>query len=370
MSDLLTIEKVQSKKKFNLPLKPIIALVCFLLAKLMNNYSDILEKYYSGTANKLIIQHVSKITGIFPFSIAEILYVGHLIAIPVILVLFIYKAFKGGFLTFFYKVSTYFCVLYVVFMLMWGFNYSRMSIGVMMDLETRDYSTEELYGLNEALIEKGNALRTEILENSDGVMYLTEGYQDVFSRADQGYEIIGETVKALSGNYGRPKSITLSRPMLYTGVTGMYFPFTAEVNVNTAIPHLLLPATVLHEMAHQRGFANENEADYIAYLTASAHPDIDFQYSGTVLALVHSMNALSLQDPQKAAALRETYSDGLKRDINYSAQFWKDYKGKVNETANRVNNTYLKANGLKEGTKSYGKMVELLLAHFIKYGEV
>jgi len=245
-----------------------------------------------------------------------------------------------------------------------------MSIGVMLDLQTRPYSKQELYRLNEALINKANTLRSEILEDSEGVMHLTRGYIDVFNRSYKGFEVTGKTIKSLSGNYGKPKSIALSDPMLYTGITGMYFPFTAEVNVNIAIPDLLLPATVLHEMAHQRGFASENEANYIAYLTASAHPDIDFEYSGTVMALIHSMNALSLQDPELGATLRSNYSEGLKRDIRHYAQFWKAYEGKVNETANRVNDTYLKGNGQKEGTKSYGRMVDLLLAHFMKYGEI
>ena len=370
MNNLLIIDKFKSKRKFNLLLVLIMILLCFSINKFMGNHQEILERYYSGTINRWMIQGISQITGILPFSLAEILYVGHLIAIPVILILFIYKALKGNFIPFFYKILAYFCGLYVIFMLMWGFNYSRMSIGVMLDLETRPYLKEELYELNQALIAKGNALRAGIQENSDGVMHLDGGYQDVFSRAYKGYESIGKTVNALSGNYGRPKSIALSGPMLYTGITGMYLPFTAEVNVNTAIPNLLLPATVLHEMAHQRGFASENEANYIAYLTASAHPDIDFKYSGTVLALIHSMKALSLQDHELAATLSATYSEGLKRDIRNYNEFWKVYEGKVNETANKVNDTYLKGNGEKDGIKSYGRMVDLLLAHFIKHGEI
>ncbi|QUH21307.1 DUF3810 domain-containing protein [Alkaliphilus sp. B6464] len=370
MNSLLIIDKFKSKRKSNLLLVLIMILLCFSINKFMGNHQEILERYYSGTINKWIIQGVSQITGILPFSLAEILYVGHLIMIPVIVVLFIYKLLKGGFLQFFYKVLSYICVVYVIFMLMWGFNYSRMPIGAILDLQTESYSKEELYKLNEALIEKANILRIDVPENSDGVMHLAGGYKDIFSRAFLGYETLGKTVKVLSGNYGGPKPIILSKPMLYTGITGMYFPFTAEANVNTATSNLLLPATVLHEMAHQRGFASEDEANYIAYLTASAHPDIDFQYSGTILALIHSMNALSVEDAELAANLSTTYSDELKRDIRSYTEFWKGYKGKVNETANRVNDTYLKINGEKEGTKSYGRMVDLLLAHFIKHGEI
>lgn len=364
------ISKKNSKIKYNLIFFIIMGLFCFLLARLMRNHQGILEKYYSGTFNKWGIQLLSKMTGILPFSLGEILFVGHLIALPILGILFVYKGLKGGFVPFFTRVLTYFCILYVAFILMWGLNYSRMSIGEMMDLQTNIYSVEDLYRLNEALIIKANKLRSQIQEDSHGIMHLSKGYEDVFERSHKGFEKVGERIKALSGTYGRPKAIALSRPMLYTGITGIYFPFTAEANVNIATPHLLLPATVLHEMAHQRGFASEDEANYIAYLTATAHPDMDFQYSGTVLALIHSMGALYRQDPELALFLRKSYSEGLDRDIRHYNEFWRTYEGKVNETANKVNDTYLKSNGEREGTKSYGRVVDLLLGHFMKYGEI
>jgi hypothetical protein len=34
----------------------------------------------------------------------------------------------------------------------------------------------------------------------------------------------------------------------------------------------------------------------------------------------------------------------------------------VERTSNRINNTYLKANNQKDGVKSYGRMVDLLIA--------
>lgn len=370
MSNYLSIEKIKRKTKLNIPWAPLIALICFLLGKIMSRYGYALEKYYSSTINKTIIQYISQITGVFSFSLAEIIFVGHVISLPIILVFLIYKLIKGNFFLYLFKILNYLCILYIMFMAMWGFNYNRISIGTMLDLQVQPASIEELYRLNQAIIEKANTLREEVEENLDGIMHLQEGHKDVFLRADQGYESLGKTLKVLSGNYGKPKPIALSNLMLYTGISGIYFPFTAEANVNVDIPHMILPATTLHEMAHQRGFASEDEANYIAYLTASAHPDVDFQYSGTVLALIHSMNALYAQDAKLATTLRSTYSEGLNRDFKYYSAFWKAYEGKANETSNKINNTYLKSNGQKDGIKSYGKMVDLLLAHFKKHGEI
>lgn len=66
-----------------------------------------------------------------------------------------------------------------------------------------------------------------------------------------------------------------------------------------------------------------------------------------------------------AMALRETYSEGLSRDMAHYADFWRMYEGKTNEVADRVNDTYLKANRQEDGIQSYGRMVDLLLGHYI-----
>ena len=84
--------------------------------------------------------------------------------------------------------------------------------------------------------------------------------------------------------------------MSYTNITGIYSPFTAEANVNVSVPKSTLLFTTMHEMAHQRGFASENEANFIAYLTCIAHPDVDFQYSGYLNALNYVNRALALVD--------------------------------------------------------------------------
>ncbi len=364
------IGKTRRKRRITLALLPITAILFFLLGRIMKDQGWLLERFYSTSINKWTIQLISHITGVLPISLGEVLYVGHLLAIPVVAVLLLYKAFKGGFFKSLYRIIQYISLIYIAFMLLWGLNYSRISIAEITGLELDAYTEQQLYELNAALIEKANALRGYIQENDAGIMQISGGYREVFSRATAGYVVAGEGFDVFTGSYGRPKAVLLSKPMLYTGITGMYFPFTAEVNVNVAIPDLLLPATVLHEMAHQRGFASEDEANYIAYLTSSFHPDTDFQYSGVMLALIHSNKALHRQNPQLAADLRDSYSAGLRRDLVAYSEFWRSYEGKVNETANRVNDTYLKSNGQSEGTKSYGRMVDLLLAHYIKHGEI
>jgi len=357
-------------KKFGKFVLPLLALLIFIISRVMKEDNFFIEIYYSRSINKWLIQGLSQVTGIVSFSIGELLYIVHMIAIPIVLGLLTFKIIKGGILRFIKQIIVYISLIYVIFMLFWGLNYNRISIDEIIDLEYKNFNIQDLDNLNQALIIKANNLRTENQENLNGVMMIDGGYQSVFSRAYLGYKEIGEKYIIFDGNYGNPKPILLSRSMLYTGITGMYFPFTAEANVNTAIPHLLLPATTLHEMAHQRGIASEDEANYLAYLTATAHPDVDFQYSGIVLALIYTMHSLHSQDPLRASELKLLYSEGLKRDLENYYTFWIEYDGKVSDVSERVNDSYLKGNGQDDGINSYGLIVDLLLAHYYTYGEI
>lgn len=121
--------------------------------------------------------------------------------------------------------------------------------------------------------------------------------------------------------------------MSYTGITDIYIPYTGEANINVNGTDMMLPSTVLHEMAHQRGFAIEDEANYIAYLSCTMYPDVDFQYSGVMLALIHSMNALASKDMDEYIKLTKIYSEGVRRDIRYYSNIWKQYEGKLEEAS-------------------------------------
>ena len=358
--------KGKDNKKFKVPISiyfVLFAIIVFFLGLGLEKNPDFLEKFYSLSINKLTIQGLSRLTGVFPFSLGEIIYVSHWIFLPLIIMILIWKIFRGGVFKFLGKILIYICTVYILFMFLWGFNYSRISVSEMIGFDVSMYSKTELYNLNIDLVEKANHLRTFIEEDQDNVMTISGGYKDVFARANKGYDVVGKDIKALSGKYGRPKSIALSKPMLYTMITGMYFPFTGEANVNTDTTKLLLPATTLHEMAHQRGIAPEDEANFVAYLISINHPDYDFQYSATVLALIHSMNALTKEDNALAQQAKKLYSEGLRRDLRNDSEFWKQYEGKTSEIAEKVNDTYLKSNRQEDGVKSYGKMVDLLLAY-------
>ena len=355
------------KKNLKLKISIIVfALFTMILNLILKHYPKFVDRAYSTSINKVTIQLLSIITSILPFSLTEILVPLLLLILIGLFITLVTKIKSGELLKYFLTIIAYASLLYILFMFLWGFNYNRLPLNQIMGLEIKKASESELSGLCDNLIKKANNLRTAVQENSEGVMEISGGYKDIFSRAQKGYDRASELYKEFEGKYGQPKAIFLSKAMSYTGITGIYMPYTGEANVNVNETDMMLPATVLHEMAHQRGFAREDEANYIAYLSCSMHPDMDFQYSGVMLALIHSMNALAGKDMEAYIKLTKNYSEGVRRDLRYYSSFWKQYEGKVEEASNKINDNYLKSNGQGDGVESYGRMVDLLIAEYRK----
>lgn len=348
----------------------IMAGLLYYFGRVTQTDSLLLEKIYPATINRTIIRFLSNLTGIFPFSVGEFFLYFNVILAVILLVKLIRGVFEGGFFSLLYRIISYAALLYVVFMLVFGLNYNRVSVRETLGLTKTYYGEKELVQMNKVLIEKANSLRKEVEENGDGVFIYEGSSNSLMGNAAEGYDKLSADFPVFKGDYGVAKGILMSEAMNYTGITGVFMPYTGEANVNIKGPDLLFPATVLHEMAHQRGIAFEDEANYMAYLTSTYHSDVDYRYSGTILALMNSMNALYKENKDLHAKLYGTYSEGVRRDLSAYNEFYKPYEGEVEKAATKVNDTYLKGNGQVSGVKSYGEMVDLLLEQFIQKGSI
>ena len=253
-------------------------------------------------------------------------------------------------------------LLYLVFMGLWGLNYYRMGFAEMAGLDTGHVSTGELCDLGESLVEKANQLRAGLKEDDDGVMTLANR-QEVFEQAVAGYDVLAARYPQLEGEYGRPKGLWMSRAISYTGMYGVYIPFTGEANINTSIPEAMLPFSACHEMAHQRGIAREGEANFVAYLSCVMNPQGEFQYSGTLMALTYVLNAVNGRNQQQYQELINRLSPGVVRDLQDIRLFGERHRGPISRISNRINDLYLRSNSQTAGVQGYGEIVELLAAY-------
>lgn len=339
----------------------------FLLPNIAKHFPSAIEHYYSTALYRIINSVLHTITGIFPFSLSEIvLYSLIIFAIAYIAVwaILLIKN-KSVFIKFCHSLVTLLIIFGVTlnaFYLMWGFNYFRPSLQELMQLEVKSRPVSDLEELCNYLATEAKALRGSLYEDANGVFALPDDISGCFERIPACYENIKSYNKIFTHKAAKPKYVLWSRGLSVMGISGIYIPFLAEPNVNVHQDALLIPASAAHECAHGLGIAKENEANFIAYLACVNSDDKYIQYSGYMLALIYSANALYANDEDAYLTLYESYNEGMRNDLRSHNEYWRSFEGPVEETVNKVNDNYLKHNQQESGVKSYGEMVDLLLA--------
>lgn len=76
----------------------------------------------------------------------------------------------------------------------------------------------------------------------------------------------------------------------------------------------------------------------------------------------YTAGILYKQDPQSFREVRSELCEQAVRDLEDHNAYWNSYEGTAAEVADKINDTYLRANAQDDGTRSYGRMVDLLLA--------
>ncbi len=336
------------------------------------------ERLWSASVYPVLAQAVSAVTGIFPFSVAEMIILAGIPALIAAFVVFIVRmarcrpdenvgrgVLRGRMAARFFAVLLSIAsALYFSFVLMGGINYNRLTFSGYSGLEIRDSSPQELAEMCRSLAEHANELRGEVSADENGVFRLSQSYTETAKLARDSFSALRERYPVLGGRYSRPKPVLCSRVMSYLDIAGIFIPMTSESNINVDMPDYSIPVTMCHEQTHLRGFMREDEANFIAYLACRDSESADLRYSGTMLALTHSMNSLYRADYDAFCEIYGTYCDGILADYAASRAYWKQFEGPVAETSSRINDGYLKANNQSDGVQSYGRMVDLLLAEF------
>ena len=364
------VRLIKLKRLWILLLFPL-ALLLLVIAKRSVYFT---EEIFAKGIFHVYSQLYSSVTGLLPFSLAEMGILLGMVAIPAIIVWRIGVYIKGRGQRLYLITADLISLLCigsaVYFMLVLGcsVNYYRKPVAEYLELTVRDSSAEELYALHTELAERTNAVRKQLVTEDDtGVYCLSVSERKLAKLCDEAYVALAKEHSIFHGVYPKPKRVLFSAVMSKTELTGVYVPFTMEANVNVDIPDYSIASTMCHELAHLRGFIREDEANYISYLACLASDSLEVQYSGLMEALILSGNALYSKNPDLYYEVRATYDDGVNRDLAANSAYWaKFHDTKISNTTEKLNDTYLKANNQSDGVQSYGRMVDLLLAEYRK----
>lgn len=255
--------------------------------------------------------------------------------------------------------------IWVVYVFTWAFHYARLPYAHGTGLDVRPADAAELEAAAREWLGRATEWRAKLKEDAQGVVEVDTDLAHLRERLAAAYERAAKLDPRLAGPTPVLREALASPLMTLGGISGIYWPFTGEPHVNSLPPAPQRLFSALHEVAHERGFAREDEANYIAVHVGSTSGDAELAYSVSLMAYSHLQRSLAAADAEKATQLARERPEGVKRDSVALAEFWKPKSkaaARVREVSTTVNDTYLKAQGQTQGVKSYGRMVDLLLA--------
>jgi Protein of unknown function (DUF3810) len=348
-----------------------ILLAFALLIRFFSNNSLWVEDYYSNGIYPHISAFLKFFTGLFPFSVGDVLY-GLLFLWLIWLLIELIKAivhkeitieiFTRGLAKTFIALLT----VYIIFNLFWGINYNREGIAYQLGLTEQQYSQEELKDINFLLLQKVNESKAALLrtkEDDSDCHHLFIGSEEAYTNAAKDYTVI---------NYSTPvvKSTLYGWLGNYLGFSGYYDPFTGEAQVNTTVPYFLQPYTTCHEIAHQLGYAKENEANFVGYLAAAASSDTLFHYSVYLDLFIYANHNLYELDSASARSFAKQLLPAVKMDIKEWRAFDRRHKNPVEPVISWLYGKYLESNEQPSGVLTYDEVTGFLIAYHKKFGKI
>jgi len=354
------------RKSYGLILVPAVLIALFHLLsgrkKLMTAIAD---------ATLPLRQALSRVCAIFPFSAAELLCTLGVLALIAWLVWTVVSVAKRGprLRTLWKRLRLLLAValiLYLLLCLLLGASYRGDSFQDRSGLRALPQSVETLREVTELFVDRLTEASARVSRNSDGTFAVSQ--EEIFSAAADIYRGAEARFPLLTLSDVTPKRAFYSRLMSIFNYTGFYFPYTGEATLNVDPPNNLLPATIAHEMAHQRGVASEQEANFVAVLACVESGNAVYEYSGWLFGFIHLGNALYQRDKDTYFALAERLPEEVWADIEANREYWAQFETKAAEVSDKVYDSMLKSYGQSMGVQSYGAVVDLLLAWYLEGG--
>lgn len=341
-----------------------------VLIRLMTFSRSFVEQYYTNGFYIFISRTLRILFGWLPFSFGDIIYTTTavwllLLVARFIRLLFTRKMTKQKWLSGLRKLLQFTLLVYIIFNLFWGLNYNRLGIAYQLHLQPQKETKEDLTALTSMLLERVNKARQNLPQQ---VTYLS--YQQSFATAITAYEDAQKKYPFLQYNFRSVKPSIYSLLGNYLGYSGYYNPFSAEAQVNVKMLPFTTPYVTCHEMAHQLGYASEDEANFVGYLAAKSSPDPQFQYSVYFDLFNYANGELYLYDSVAARANYKALDTLVKKDIIAYRQFWQHYQNAIEPIITTLYGHYLKANNQPAGLRTYDLVTALLIDYRKKYGEL
>ena len=347
------------KRKYILPL---FLLVQIIFLRILPYFPDFVEGFYSNNLYSRISHFSRGLLGRIPFSVGDCIYAVLMISV----ISWLWKIrktwktdWKDHLLTMLGKIS----VFYFFFHLLWAFNYYREPLFQKMEIK-REYSDADLLAFTKRLIVKTNEIQHQITKNDSARIVFPYSQKESFQMILNGYDNLAKEHPYFKYKVLSVKKSLFSVPLTYMGFGGYLNPFTNEAQVNDLLPMYTFPLTTAHEMAHQIGFASENECNFIGVLASVKNDNLYYKYAGYSFTLRYCLGIWQYKNEKVFRELKKGINTGVLKNYQESQDFWKKYDTFIDEGFHFLYDNFLKSNNQKDGMESYSKFIDLTLNYY------
>ena len=250
--------------------------------------------------------------------------------------------------------------IFAAYSWLWGAGYRSTDLAEKTGLGAGGVTVRQLTNTAQLFAEKANALSSAVSRDANG--HFNEDRDYYFELSKGVYANISAQFPALAGTAFAPKAMLYSKLMSAVGFTGIYIALTGEANINVDAPSCLVPATIAHEMAHQRGVNQEEEANFAGIAACITSNITVYEYSGCLQGLLYLIDALNKADPEACSQIMSTLNQDVLTDWRDNNDYWEKHETPAAATVTAIYDGYLKSNGQELGIASYGACVDMLAA--------
>ena len=249
-----------------------------------------------------------------------------------------------------------------LFFFLWGLSFWTDSFQDKSGIYAQPVAPEDLKSVTAYFAERTALSAGDVPRDETGRFAVS--WQEILADSPHVYDALEEAFPFLAFEDKGVKPMFFSRLMSRMDFTGFYCAYTGESNVNIDSPACLLPSTVTHELAHQRGIASEQECNFLAIAASLACGDPVYRYSGALMGYIHLGNALYRADRERWEELRSELPEEVLADLRYHSAYWSQFEGLTATVSKRIYDSSLKSYGQTDGIQSYGTVVDLLTAYY------
>lgn len=306
---------IKSKlKSLSLYTKTILMIITITLIINLVAFSRSFCDFYTKHIYHYIANVISRVTGILPFNLGEIMmYLVMIMAVIMIVALlallivllvrrlaavynkkstgFFYKKFRHCVAVYMKVILATLVVTALIYTLNWFIPFRGSGAQVVADMnveatagestkanenvsddngvdtsDEREYTTEDLFSLRAILINNINSLAEQVDRDENGYIKQEE---DMYEEVVKAMEGLSDIYPILDGYYPKVKLAYCSDILDFMGIGGYTYPYTMEVTINKYTTYMDYGPLVAHEMAHHKGFYTESDANFISFLAGT-----------------------------------------------------------------------------------------------------